>query len=468
MRGKRSFLWTFLALSLVLCLGVTSKTQLVYASEENKASTLSVIDEHRSWVKDFKTPLHDGDAFETIRFELAPLVKDLATGTVSNDELCWEFEDAFLYTENYSASLAETKLKNRLYLIQPDFLPSLLCEAIIGIYDLGELYYKTETRYTSDIYGNAIYRCAITGISVKSWCSPYGDICSREEALGYYNKCQERIEFVVSKVISARQSNGEPLTNEQKLKWIHDWLIISVDYAYEKLNLHETDREKYKFRHLWNEYGAIMDGETVCQGYSYAFKAIADELVKQTGADIECEEAIDNNKLHSWIRVKINQKWYHIDMTYDETGFPLRGIPDDLFLVNDRKLDYEDHEGGDEEGGYYSINSSTKATSSKYESKFWGTYKKDLSEYTVVVKDPKALRSYGSDISSAIEVKYGVNALPLKAYSVVRIHKIVNGMLVNVLIVVPSKECETLKGSVEVPGSVVPTPCFAFLNKNRQ
>ena len=457
MRGKKGFLKTLLALSLVLFLGIPN-VQVVYASEsgEEATSDISELDEHKSWVKDIKTPLHDGDAFETIRVELVPVIKALATGTVPNDEVTWEFKDAPLYTEGSTAEDTEQSMVDCLtYLLHPSVLPFFLGEAVTGIFDLKALGITTTLRRLT-VDGNTVYRCALTGISVANWCSPYGDVCSREEALEYYNQCQERIDLVVSKIIAARQPNGKPLTNEQKLKMVYDWLIISADYAHEKLKLHESNSEKYEFNHLWNEYGAIMDGEAVCKGYTYAFKVIIDELVRRTGDDIECEEVTDIDHKHSWIQVKLGDEWYNIDATLDDKGFPLIAILDFNFLISDNWVAYDK---------YNSI-SLSKATSDKYEMDIWETYKKSLSECTVVVKNPAKLYTCEGDLSTAIEVRYGVNVLPPEAYTVVKTYKIVAGTPVSALIVIPSKRCRTLKGVLEIPNSVLQH--WSHLSKNWQ
>lgn len=435
-----------LSLSLaILSIGTIYQARPVQASEsENTVSDIFVPDEYRSWVQYFNTSRYGGDVIKTIRFDLMPLIKTLATGTVPNDEFTWSFENAPLYVESYDVLSVEQEMGYSLWCMQPDHLKTLLYEALVGIYDLNELGYTTETRLVTDDYGGICYRCAVTGVFVKSWGSPYGDICSREEALDYCNKCSAKIKSIVSKVISAHLIN-----DAERLKWIHDWLIRSADYASEKLSLYKTDKEKYKFKHLWNEYGAIMDGEAVCQGYTYAFKAIVDELVEQTGVHIECEEAIDNNHTHSWVRVKLNGKWYHIDLVKDEALYSFLTFG---FLFSDEFLEEEYRD-------YYSINSSVKATSTEYNLKHWDIpFKKDLSEYTIVVKDPTE-----DDLSTVIEVKYGVNTLSPEDYKITMVYKITEDSegvytVKSVLRIIPA--CYDLSGSVEIPGSEKPVNTF--------
>ena len=223
MRGKKGFLKTLLALSLVLFLGIPN-VQVVYASESGEVATSDILstplfDKLRSKYKtsSFKTDLYNGDVFSAIRFNLVSVIKDLATGTALNDKFTWKFEDAPLYFEHQDAKKAKVAAKSFFCYLQPEFLRSLLGEAVVGIYSLNRLKCKIETREVDDGNGGTIYRCAIVGVSVKSWSSPYGDVCTRKEAIGYYNQCQEQISHIVSEIIAARQPHGEPLTDEQAI-----------------------------------------------------------------------------------------------------------------------------------------------------------------------------------------------------------------------------------------------------------
>lgn len=338
---------------LYLILGMVYRVGLM--PKPNTASTtepLSLVD-FRKESESVKTSLHDRDRAETIRLDLISQLQVLATGAVPNDTITWGFENALFYAESpiravaESAISAHSKVRAELSLF----------DVRVGVYDLGNLSYTTETREFTDADGETYYRCAATGMSVESWRSPYGNTCSREEALEYYNKCSAQINSVVSQVVAARSSDGEPLSDAKKLKWVHDWLIKNADYAYDETIYSETTR------HLCNEYGALVDGEAVCQGYAHAFKAIVDELARQTGADIECEEA--TTRTHSWARVKLDGEWYNVDVTWDECNSSPEYISEKYFLVSDDVVSDDAHQN-------HSSVSSVKATNKQYEGKDWG------------------------------------------------------------------------------------------------
>ncbi|SER78388.1 hypothetical protein SAMN02910429_01073 [Lachnobacterium bovis] len=73
---------------------------------------------------------------------------------------------------------------------------------------------------------------------------------------------------------------------------------------------------------------AVLEGKTVCAGYSKTFtmicNAIGNESVCVTGSG------------HEWSRVKIGNKWYNVDATWDDDDSSnIMGI--DFFLVSDAK-----------------------------------------------------------------------------------------------------------------------------------
>ncbi len=401
-------------------------------------------DKCASYVAWLSTPLRGGNTYEAVCLDWVPIVKDLAAGVVPGDRFTWKFEDAPFYVDAKTKKKAESRFDTHTWNMQPKMLSALVCEALIGIYDIYELEYDKKIRKI----GDNTYRCAMVGVSVKTWRSPYGGLCSRDSALAYYEKCQKQTEFVVSKLRTVRQSNGKELTDVQKLKWIHDWLINGVDYAYEERNEYAKGYGFYSKLHIFNEYGAIVDGRAVCQSYAYAFKAIVDELVRQTGIDIECEEV--HNKSHSWNRVKIDGKWYHVDATWDDSGesdFFNENISTKFFLFSDSR--YSEYYSN--LGKYNSHTSLTeKSTDSRYEDCTWPRYKKDLSECTVYVFPYGGDFVYETeDIFLLMELRYGTNVLPRNAYQFIRTNDMKAGR--SEIKVMPTKECVALNGEIDGP-----------------
>ena len=316
-----------------------------------------------------KTTLQNGDMKKALCYDLLSVYKELATGKVSQDRFVWSFEKAPFYVDENSEWLSFQNMRNftRLYCNRLDIFLENINEDSIGLFHLRDFECTTETRAIKGPDGDTFYRSALVGICVKSWCTPAGIVCSRQVALDYYGKVQKRIESIVSKVLATRLSNGKSLSIPQRLKWIHDYLAISVEYDKDGLVAWVDGDTRYNA--LFNECGPLLDGKAVCVGYAYAYCAIVNALAKRTSANLAAEIVSGSN--HTWNRVKINNKWYHIDVTFDdldsESG---RSYRDDYFLISDYELPHS-HLGV--EDGYFAKNLQ-KATDTRYDFKEWPVF----------------------------------------------------------------------------------------------
>jgi len=97
-------------------------------------------------------------------------------------------------------------------------------------------------------------------------------------------------------------------TTYEKIKYVHDWLInnLTYDTTYQEENIH-------------NIYGALTNANVVCEGYARAYKYILD------GLEIPCllisgtaTNSEGKTESHAWNDIKIDDKWYAIDLTWDD------------------------------------------------------------------------------------------------------------------------------------------------------
>ena len=111
-------------------------------------------------------------------------------------------------------------------------------------------------------------------------------------------------------------------------------LIISNDMSdYDKIiaiNKYIIDRYDYDYNlKSLSVYSALTTSEAVCQGYSmtaykmFNYAGIENRIVVGTAKDVA----------HSWNLVKIDGKWYQIDITNNDSGNPYK-----YFLVSDNFL----------------------------------------------------------------------------------------------------------------------------------
>lgn len=89
---------------------------------------------------------------------------------------------------------------------------------------------------------------------------------------------------------------------------IHDYLVDNIEYD-----------KTYEVIGSYSIYGALVTETCVCEGYSKAFKYLAN------AAGISCElmqgtakNSNDEIERHAWNAVYLNESWYYIDATWDD------------------------------------------------------------------------------------------------------------------------------------------------------
>ena len=118
------------------------------------------------------------------------------------------------------------------------------------------------------------------------------------------------VNTVLNQVKNARENiissiNGDTYS---KILQAHDWIIDNLQYS------PETQKES-----AYNLYGALIEKSAVCEGYAEAFKYILDGLeipcILVSGSATNTRGTTEN---HEWNYVKIDEKWYAIDTTWDD------------------------------------------------------------------------------------------------------------------------------------------------------
>jgi hypothetical protein len=148
-------------------------------------------------------------------------------------------------------------------------------------------------------------------------------------AASVYQPMYAACEAAADKLLSGIVGNQD-LTDVQKALLIHDRLAVWCEYDYARLLDDTLTDETYTM------YGALVNRYTVCQGYAETYLF----LLRVVG--IESELCSSDALNHAWNIVKIDGKFYHVDVTWDDTG----GTDD--FFVRPRGEFEESHKAGDE------------------------------------------------------------------------------------------------------------------------
>ena len=125
-----------------------------------------------------------------------------------------------------------------------------------------------------------------------------------------------------------REIITDDMSDEQKVKKIHDYLICNCAYA--------LDKDVYTFN---DTLSVVENGLSQCQGYSEAFTALC--LL----SGVECRVISGNSTFgfgegaHAWCQVQVGYIWYHIDVTWDDPIPDISGsIRYDFYLKGDAMM----------------------------------------------------------------------------------------------------------------------------------
>ena len=156
----------------------------------------------------------------------------------------------------------------------------------------------------------------------------------------------------VRTIAAAAPADG---TDFDKLLYLHDYFIreYSYDYSY-------TIRDAYTF---------FEQKTGVCQAYMLALIAVAGEL------GIESIPVTSPRMNHAWNLVKLDGNWYHVDVTWDDTGAYPSQTSYAYFLQSDAGIIDIDrdriNESMDEPDWHCDWETTQKATETRYDNAVW-------------------------------------------------------------------------------------------------
>lgn len=122
---------------------------------------------------------------------------------------------------------------------------------------------------------------------------------------------KEQIDQCESQVIAVKNQILNQIAGKndiEKMRYIHDYLVDTIEYD-------QTFGEK----NIYNIYGALVSKTCVCEGYAKASQYLLNEAGLEniiiTGTATNSDGKTEN---HAWNYVNIDEKWYAIDITWDD------------------------------------------------------------------------------------------------------------------------------------------------------
>ncbi len=100
----------------------------------------------------------------------------------------------------------------------------------------------------------------------------------------------------------------EGMSDREKVKVVHDWLVEHVKYDYDSYLKGAVPQISH------TSAGALIRGIAVCDGYAKAFQ----KVMKELGISCDIVNGHAQGAGHAWNRVKLSGTWYHVDVTFDD------------------------------------------------------------------------------------------------------------------------------------------------------
>ncbi len=131
--------------------------------------------------------------------------------------------------------------------------------------------------------------------------------------------CDKRAEEIISKL-------NDDMTKYTKIRTIHDAIVDSTVYDAESTN---GD----------NIYGILVKNTGKCDGYAKAFSYLCSKIGIRTVTVIGHSYRDKPDEMHMWNKVYYNNKWYNVDVTWDD---PLSNTAENsshsFFMLADSEL----------------------------------------------------------------------------------------------------------------------------------
>lgn len=152
------------------------------------------------------------------------------------------------------------------------------------------------------------------------------------------NKINQKITEVNTSVSEIVSRIPDDITDAQKEKIIYDYVINLIDYDYD---FSGDDEAPILNTHVYDIYGALIKKRSVCEGYAELFQY----LCYNVGINSSQVFGYSEGDTHAWNVVKIEDEWYHVDLTWadevDYVSYTYYNLTTDQILETHTIRDYE-------------------------------------------------------------------------------------------------------------------------------
>jgi len=194
-----------------------------------------------------------------------------------------------------------------------------------------------------------------------------GEEIDIEKSKKIQNDTEEQLDEIVAKL-------SPEMNDVEKILFLHDYLVTTTQYDSSPYEISISKDSNFTIQ------GTLNTHQTMCSGYTITLFRLLEK------AGIKATMISSSEMEHTWLAVEIDNQWYHIDPTWDDTTY--NDYPDedksidglalhDYFLISDDTI-LKDHKTWDEKNivakdSYYEDNQIFSHNDSKmnYYNGYW-------------------------------------------------------------------------------------------------
>lgn len=132
---------------------------------------------------------------------------------------------------------------------------------------------------------------------------------------------QAELEAAAQRIIS--QVEGVAKTPYERVLYLHDLLVENITYS-------DTLDEDM----VYTVYGALVNQSAVCEGYARAMSYLCEKM----GIRCILITGRSKNQGHMWNLVRLENKWYHVDVTWDDVEKTIEYPLHTYFCITDEQI----------------------------------------------------------------------------------------------------------------------------------
>ena len=139
-----------------------------------------------------------------------------------------------------------------------------------------------------------------------------------------------------------RDNTDSSMTPIQKALHLRKWIINRVNYDHD----HTNDHKNHVDASVFLNKGADGTYLTVCDGFARCYDILMQKAGFESYYIYDSKHDREDEAGHAWNLIKLNNKWYHVDITWDDSDY---NQPDrfskrfDNFLCCDTQFNTDNH-----------------------------------------------------------------------------------------------------------------------------